>query len=277
MNFPEHTIRGPRSFVSQSTIDEQRKKRQEEWEKTRKPDDPLEAPEEVYDPRTLYERLQEQKMKKEAEFEEKSKLQNLIPLIDSDEAQYLEAVEKKREELELIKLAEEEKAVAEYKLALSHMTNDEQEKRLAEFRSLINGGKKVDESDKKSSSSSSLPSVPAKRTQAALLSGIVRRNNSSPHEDSKKGEKRKLESDSESDPSSTDAKKQDTTPQVKSTVRSSIECLGILPGIGIYGSDSSDSEASSLSDQDDLQNSDFSLVPKVTISGSSHKQEEVKK
>ena len=44
MNFPEHQIRGPRSFVSETDIEEHKKKRQEEWEKTRKPDDPLEAP-----------------------------------------------------------------------------------------------------------------------------------------------------------------------------------------------------------------------------------------
>lgn len=41
MNFPEKAIvPGPRSFVSEKEIDDRRKKRQEEWEKTRKPDDP---------------------------------------------------------------------------------------------------------------------------------------------------------------------------------------------------------------------------------------------
>uniref|UniRef100_A0A3Q3XN91 FAM192A/Fyv6 N-terminal domain-containing protein n=1 Tax=Mola mola TaxID=94237 RepID=A0A3Q3XN91_MOLML len=54
-------------------LDEKRKKRQEEWEKVRKPDDPKEAPEEEYDPRSLFERLQEQKDKKQEEFEEQFK------------------------------------------------------------------------------------------------------------------------------------------------------------------------------------------------------------
>ncbi|XP_023285974.1 protein FAM192A-like [Seriola lalandi dorsalis] len=62
-----------RKFVSESELDERRKKRQEEWEKVRKPDDPEEAPEEEYDPRSLFERLQEQKDKKQEEYEEQFK------------------------------------------------------------------------------------------------------------------------------------------------------------------------------------------------------------
>uniref|UniRef100_A0AAY4DLF6 FAM192A/Fyv6 N-terminal domain-containing protein n=1 Tax=Denticeps clupeoides TaxID=299321 RepID=A0AAY4DLF6_9TELE len=62
-----------RKFVSESELEEKRKKRQEEWEKVRKPDDPEEVPEEEYDPRSLFERLQEQKDKKQEEFEEQFK------------------------------------------------------------------------------------------------------------------------------------------------------------------------------------------------------------
>lgn len=38
----------------------------------------VEAPEETYDPRSLYDRLQEQKLKKDAEYEEAHKLSKLI-------------------------------------------------------------------------------------------------------------------------------------------------------------------------------------------------------
>lgn len=38
----------------------------------------LEAPEQVYDPRSLYERLQEQKQRKELEYEEAHKLSECI-------------------------------------------------------------------------------------------------------------------------------------------------------------------------------------------------------
>lgn len=100
-----------RKFVSESELDEKRKKRQEEWEKVRKPDDPegkcvrtvpnekssmnlnlwyalvhvsfvssSEAPEEKYDPRSLFERLQEQKDKKQEDFEEQFKFSECLSL-----------------------------------------------------------------------------------------------------------------------------------------------------------------------------------------------------
>uniref|UniRef100_A0A3Q3MQY6 FAM192A/Fyv6 N-terminal domain-containing protein n=1 Tax=Mastacembelus armatus TaxID=205130 RepID=A0A3Q3MQY6_9TELE len=62
-----------RKFVSEAELDEMRKKRQEEWEKVRKPDDPEEVPDEEYDPRSLFDRLQEQKDKKQEEYEEQFK------------------------------------------------------------------------------------------------------------------------------------------------------------------------------------------------------------
>jgi len=61
-------------FVSETELAEQRKRRQEEWEKVRTADQPLEAPEEVYDPRSLFERLEEQRKKKDDEYEEAHKL-----------------------------------------------------------------------------------------------------------------------------------------------------------------------------------------------------------
>ncbi|ELK38441.1 Protein FAM192A [Myotis davidii] len=63
-------------FVTEAELDERRKRRQEEWEKVRKPEDPEECPEEVYDPRSLYERLQEQKDRKQQEYEEQFKFKN---------------------------------------------------------------------------------------------------------------------------------------------------------------------------------------------------------
>lgn len=87
-------------FVTETELAEARKKRQEEWEKVRQPDQPLgkyplplldkvilffrfskivrlictEMPEEPYDSRSLYERLKEQRDKKDLEFEETHKL-----------------------------------------------------------------------------------------------------------------------------------------------------------------------------------------------------------
>lgn len=89
-------------FVTESEIAEARQKRQEEWEKVRQPDQPLgkrtlticfvfkvfwntisrmvfpieipERPEESYDSRSLFDRLKEQRDKKDLEFEEAHKL-----------------------------------------------------------------------------------------------------------------------------------------------------------------------------------------------------------
>lgn len=103
-----------RKFVSEAELDEKRKKRQEEWEKVRKPEDPegkntltythtskmhqtckihtsvrtstclsvcsSEAPEEEYDPRSLFERLQEQKDKKQEDYEEQFKFSGSLSL-----------------------------------------------------------------------------------------------------------------------------------------------------------------------------------------------------
>ncbi|KAK3548841.1 hypothetical protein QTP70_020721 [Hemibagrus guttatus] len=70
-----------RKFVTESELEEKRKRRQEEWEKVRKPDDPEEVPEEEYDPRSLFEKLQEQKDKKQEEYEEQFKFRDQTMLI----------------------------------------------------------------------------------------------------------------------------------------------------------------------------------------------------
>ena len=79
-----------KSFVSEEELDDKRKKRQEEWEKVRKPDDPEEAPEEAYDGRPLFYKLQEQKMKKDAELEEQFRLSNQVKGLEEDEAEFLD-------------------------------------------------------------------------------------------------------------------------------------------------------------------------------------------
>jgi len=97
------------NFVSENVLAEKRKVRQEEWEKTRKADDPLEAPEEKYDPRSLYDRLQEVKDKKQSEFDESIKFKNQFRGIDQDEADFLKTVHNRANEIERKKRIEEEK------------------------------------------------------------------------------------------------------------------------------------------------------------------------
>ena len=65
---------------------------QEEWERVRKEEDPVEAPEEPFDSRSLFDRLQEQKEKKQSEWDESHKLKNQVRTIDCDEADFLDQV-----------------------------------------------------------------------------------------------------------------------------------------------------------------------------------------
>lgn len=85
-------------FVTETELAERRKIRQEEWDKVRTAEQPLgtfvpcyniiatfnicfrllctEVPEEQYDHRSLFDRLEEQRRKKEYEYEETHKLSN---------------------------------------------------------------------------------------------------------------------------------------------------------------------------------------------------------
>ncbi|CAG5958453.1 unnamed protein product [Menidia menidia] len=106
-----------RKFVSESELDEKRKKRQEEWEKVRKPEDPEEAPEEEYDPRSLFERLQEQKDKKQQEFEEQFKFRNMVRGLDEDESSFLDEVSRQQSLVEKQRRDEEKKELLEYRIS----------------------------------------------------------------------------------------------------------------------------------------------------------------
>ncbi|CAB3361116.1 Hypothetical predicted protein [Cloeon dipterum] len=203
-------------FVTESEVEEQKKKRQEEWERVRKPDDPQEAPEEAYDPRCLYERLQEQKMKKEMEFEEAHKLKNMIKGLDDDEINFLDQVDKHKIEAEKRKNAEEEEAIAEYRNAVNSLQDDNLQTRinLEVIKKPVGGG----------GSGSTV------RSQQKLLVGAVKRKCSEPSTpEAQIDVKRKPEGEQQSGPVMT--------------------CIGILPGIGNYP-DSSDSEQSSNTDDE---------------------------
>lgn len=63
-------------FVTETELENARKHRQEEWVKVRTAEDPEEAPELPYDGRSLFDRLQEQKQRKDLEFDEAHKLSN---------------------------------------------------------------------------------------------------------------------------------------------------------------------------------------------------------
>ncbi|CAM5092781.1 unnamed protein product [Natator depressus] len=111
----DHVIN--KRFVSESELDERRKRRQEEWEKVRKPEDPEECPEEVYDPRSLYERLQEQKDKKQQEFEEQFKFKNMVRGLDEDETKFLDEVSRQQALIEKQRREDDLKELNEYRIS----------------------------------------------------------------------------------------------------------------------------------------------------------------
>ena len=249
MNFPERDIvPGPRAFVSEAELAERRQKRQEEWAKTRKPDDPEQAPEEEYDPRTLYERLQENKMKKEAEYEEAHKLKNMIRGLDSDEVAFLEHVDHEKLDREHERSCEEQRAIAEFKEASSRLTQQEEEKRLSESAKSIWKGKAG-----LSGAAAASPGSSKKSQQASLLLQTVKRK----------------ASESEATPSPAAGAGGEAKRRAGSgggTGR--MECIGILPGIGAYShSDSSDSEKSDSDSDLEMREGSFLLIPKVHKAG----------
>ncbi|BES96353.1 NEFA-interacting nuclear protein NIP30 [Nesidiocoris tenuis] len=102
-------------FISETEIAEQRRLRQEEWERVRQPHEPQEAPEEEIDHRSLFERLEEQKKKKEFEYEEAHRLKNMIKGLDDDEVDFLDLVDRSKMEEERKKAVEEQREIADFR------------------------------------------------------------------------------------------------------------------------------------------------------------------
>ncbi|GAA5837639.1 hypothetical protein JCM11251_002031 [Rhodosporidiobolus azoricus] len=87
-------------FVSSTALDEAKKKREEEWkaayarigQEPPKEMMPGGNGDEKYDPRSLYEKLQEQKNKKQEAFEEQLKFKNHFRSLDEDEVSFLDSM-----------------------------------------------------------------------------------------------------------------------------------------------------------------------------------------
>ncbi|CAG8527586.1 13420_t:CDS:2 [Cetraspora pellucida] len=105
-------------FVSSAEIEEARKKRAEEWKAAyeRLGEKPP-VVEEEYDPRTLYEKLQEQKMKKEEAFQEMTRFSNLIHRLDEDEIDFLATLEHEQRGKEMEKMKKVEQELEEFRRA----------------------------------------------------------------------------------------------------------------------------------------------------------------
>ncbi|KAJ8281187.1 hypothetical protein GJAV_G00064500 [Gymnothorax javanicus] len=219
-----------RKFVSESELEEKRKKRQEEWEKVRKPDDPEEVPEEEYDPRSLFERLQEQKDRKQEEYEEQFKFKNMVKGLDEDESNFLDEVSRQQSLVEKQRRDEETRELTE--LAAHSEARKEPEKR---------AGPKA-------------PEHKSHLSQAHLLAGAVKRRSSSQSSDGSKKQKQEgtevIVDGAEQEVSEGESRNAVSVSVTEPGVvhlPSAAVCVGILPGLGAY-SGSSDSDSSSDSE-----------------------------
>ncbi|CAD7089533.1 unnamed protein product [Hermetia illucens] len=253
-------------FITETEIAEARKKRQEEWEKVRTPDQPLELPEEPYDSRSLYERLKEQKMKKDLEYEEAHKLKNLIRGLDDDEVEFLDLVDRTKMDAEKKQMMEEEKELNDFRQRVVTL----QEKSLDE---------KI-QSEKTSARPKT--SISANRpSQKSALSGVVIRKRKNGEIDQTPPLKKSTNGEDESKlpPATTQGSTTQTTHSgVSSSTnathmeKGALKCIGVLPGIGRYR-ESSDSELSTDSEEEFEQAGKYDLVGRANCKNAKKKGE----
>merc|ERR1739848_104669 len=136
-----------------------------EWEKVRKAEDPKDAPEEPYDHRSLFERLEENKRAKDAEYAQQHDIKNVVRGIDDDEAAFLDKVDEIKSVAELERIREERKELEEYKKMQEKLMEENEQKRLKDdvVTAKTNQAKIVDQ---------------PKKTQSKLLSGVLVRKRS---------------------------------------------------------------------------------------------------
>ncbi|XP_041783142.1 PSME3-interacting protein-like [Anopheles merus] len=233
-------------FVTETELVEARRKRQEEWEKVRTADQPEEAPEDEYDPRSLYERLQEQKQKKDSEFEEAHKLKNMIKGLDDDEVEFLDLVDKNRMQAERQAHLEEQKELNEFRAKVATL----QEKRLDEqIQQQVSKPKPA-----------KAPISSTRLSQKQILAGVVRKRKAEPDNEPKEEPAEKLPVPAPTTTNGVGAPEEKETSSPTSTTsiakkgpNLAMRVIGILPGMGSYDEDDSDSDNSS--EDSELDNS----------------------
>ncbi|KAK6729833.1 hypothetical protein RB195_006720 [Necator americanus] len=210
-------------FVSSGELEEEKKRRQEEWERVRKPDDPALAPEPEICHKSLFEQLRDNKEAKQAEIDEAKKFKNMIRGIDEDESDFLARVSQmKSEELRRAK-KEEEDAIREAAIVRSQQN-------LVEPPTVSQ--LKVAPPENR----------PQRSKQAAILSTAIKRKSTSSN-----GESTAEKMPRQTDESSNNQKNAQFPSQ---PAVSAMKVVGSIPGIGSYDA-SSDSASSDSEDEED--------------------------
>lgn len=238
-------------FVTESEINEARKLRQEEWEKVRQPDQPLERPEEPYDGRSLFDRLKEQKMKKDMDYEEAHKLKNLIRGLDDDEVQFLELVDQNKMEMEKKQMLEEEQELKDFRSRVATLQEESVDKKIQnDLKTMIKPQTSINPTRP---SQKSLLGIGIKRKNGEVKSSVTVAPTVTTNKQAKLEEK--VSKGNEEGEKSTSSKQQvkdiKDLPCIKTDKldKGHFKCVAVLPGLGSYN-ESSDSEISSGSDDE---------------------------
>lgn len=186
----------------------------------------------MIDHRSLYDRLQEQKQRKDLEYEEAHKLKNMIRGLDDDEVDFLELVDRSKLDVERKQREEERKMLQELKQRPSVIINT---KEVLEAE-LMNGSNNK-------SKPKLLSGAVLQPSQKSLLAGMVRKRTSSATDDDEVNKKAKVD-EVKGGPQCSQLKVTAVLPSAPEVAGNSLQCIGILPGIGSY-KDTSDSDDSS--------------------------------
>lgn len=186
-------------FVSESSLKEAQERRKEEWQKAYarlgQEAPPLETPAEKYDPRTLYEKLKEQKDAKQAEFEEKHSIRNQWRhTLEDDEAHFIASVLDDKRSAEAERQAEIDKELAQFRQAVNAKAALSDSPAIASSPPLPSTSGSPPNATATSgslSTSKALPPPKKKASQKGLLAGAIKRKSTGSEE---KTVKRKLSS-----------------------------------------------------------------------------------
>lgn len=112
-------------FIKESDVEEAKKKRAEEWEAARAAGRELPDPDEPLDTRSLFERLKEQKDKKQDAFEDQLKFKNMIYKgLNSEDADFLGMVSQKQAEIDERRFNQESEELVNFRAAVDERVSE---------------------------------------------------------------------------------------------------------------------------------------------------------
>ncbi|QRV78774.1 hypothetical protein RhiJN_06789 [Ceratobasidium sp. AG-Ba] len=153
-------------FVSQSEIESAKERREADWKaayaRLGQEPPPRQAEDEKYDGRSLYEKLQSNKVAKQEEWEQKNKLSNQFRALDEDEIHFLDGIMEEKITKEKKRKDEENEELQNYRAAV------------AEKAAQQSAAPPTPAAPSKPSSASSAPTkTQPKKNQKSLLKGAI--------------------------------------------------------------------------------------------------------